>query len=317
MRALPFVVAAAILAMAPAAARAQEAVYPRVYTYQDCRDFDKQIDDSIRFANLDGATAAVLQMQRARADEQCFGGQYAVGARQLRDVLDSVIAAGTRSPPVPLAPASVPAQPGPGGVVTAFPSGSWREGCMGVSLDNGILRAECLDSRGQYAPSELDLGPCRQPVSNRDGHLTCGETPPGRPAVVSSSMGSTSATNGGMPGAPAAGAPSVTVGTVAPPPQQQPQAVPMVLAPPPQQQQQQPAPAAPMVVEPAPQAPDSSAPGALPPGNWIATCRNARMIGSILQSECQDRIGMWRLTAIDTRGCHQPIANRNGGLSCY
>ena len=53
MRVLPFVVAAAILAVEPAAARAQEVVYPRVYTYQDCRDFDKQIDDSIRFANLD------------------------------------------------------------------------------------------------------------------------------------------------------------------------------------------------------------------------------------------------------------------------
>jgi hypothetical protein len=60
-----------------------------------------------------------------------------------------------------------------------------------------------------------------------------------------------------------------------------------------------------------------SAPGALPPGNWIASCRNARMIGTILQSECQDRIGNWRLTAIDTRSCSQPIANRNGGLSCY
>ena len=305
MRALRFVVAAAILVIAPAAAWAQEAVYPRVYTYQDCRDFDKQIDDSIPFANLDGASAAALQMQRARADEQCFGGQYAAGARQLRDVLDDVIAAGARYRPAPLAPASVPAQPGPGGVVTTFPPGSWREGCMGVSLDNGILRAECLDSRGQYAPSELDLGPCRQPVSNRDGHLMCGEAPPGRLTVVPPPTMAPSTTSGGMPGAPATGAPSVTVGTVAPPPQQQ------------QQQQQQPAPAAPMVLEPAPQAAGSSAPGALPPGNWIATCRNARMIGSILQSECQDRIGMWRLTAIDTRGCHQPIANRNGGLSCY
>ena len=309
MRVLPFVVAAAILVLAPAATRAQEAVYPRVYTYEDCRDLDRQIDDSIRFANLDGATAAALQMQRARADEQCFGGQYAAGARQLRDVLDDVLAAGGRSRPAVLAPASVPAQPGPGGVVTRFPPGSWREGCMDVTLDNGILRAECLDRTGQYRPSELDLGPCRQPVSNQEGHLTCGEAPPGRVTVAPSSTMAPSATSGGMTAAPATGAPSVTMGTVAPPP-----------PPPPQQPQQQPAvapppPPAPMVAEP--QAQDTSAPGALPPGNWIATCRNARMIGYILQSECQDRIGMWRLTAIDTRGCHQPIANRNGGLSCY
>jgi hypothetical protein len=306
MRVLPFVMAAAVLVIAPAATRAQEAVYPRVYTYQDCRDLDKQIDDSIRFANLDGATAATLQMQRARADEQCLSGQYAPGARQLRDVLDDVIAAGGRSRPM-LAPASVPAQPGPGGVATTFPPGSWREGCMDVSLDNGILRAECLDGMGQYAPSELDLRSCRQPVSNREGHLTCGEAPPGRLTVVPPPTMAPSTTGGGMPVAPATGAPSVTVGTVAPPPQQ-PQQQP-ALAPP--------APAAPMAAEPAAQDTDSSAPGALPPGNWIATCRNARMIGYILQSECQDRIGMWRLTAIDTRGCHQPIANRNGGLSCY
>ena len=314
MRVLPFVVAAAILAVAPAAARAQEVVYPRVYTYQDCRDFDKQIDDSIRFANLDGATAATLQMQRARADEQCFGGQYAAGARQLRDILDDVIASGRSRPPL-LAPASVPAQPGPGAVVTTFPPGGWRESCMDTSLDNGILRAECLDGTGQYAPSELDLRSCRQPVSNRDGRLMCGEGPPARLTVVPSSTMAPSTTSGGTPGAPATGAPRVTVGTVAPPPPPPPPS-------PPPQQQQQPAvapapPPAPMVAEPPVQAQDSSAPGALPPGNWIATCRNARMIGSILQSECRDRIGMWRLTAIDTRGCHQPIANRNGGLSCY
>jgi hypothetical protein len=300
-----------MVAIAPAATRAQEAVYPRIYTYQDCRDFDKQIDDSIRFANLDGASAATLQMQRARADEQCFSGQYAAGARQLRDILDDVIAAGGRSRPPLLAPANVPAQPGTAGVVTTFPPGGWRESCMSMSLDNGILRAECLDGTGQYAQSELDLRSCRQPVSNRNGHLTCGEASPGRLTVVPPSTVAPSTTSGGMPGAPATGAPTVTVGTVAPPP------------PPPQQQpQQQPAvvpapPPAPMVAEPAVQAQDSAAPGPLPPGNWIATCRNARMIGSILQSECQDRIGMWRLTAIDTRGCHQPIANRNGGLSCY
>src|SRR5258706_10357056 len=218
MRVLPFVVAAAILVIAPPATRAQEAVYPRVYTYQDCRDLDKQIDDSIRFANLDGATAATLQMQRARGDEQCSSGQYAPGARQLRDVLDDVIAAGGRSRPPLLAPASVPAQPGPGGVVTTFPPGSWREGCMDVSLDNGVLRAECLDGTGQYAPSELDLRSCRQPVSNRDGHLMCGESPPGRVTVVPPPTMAPSTTSGGIPGAPATGATSVTVGNVAPPP---------------------------------------------------------------------------------------------------
>jgi hypothetical protein len=298
-RTLPFIAAAAILSLASVAARADEVVYPRAYTAEDCRDLDRQIDDSIRFANLDGASAAALQTRRIGADEACFGGQFAVGARQLRDVLDDIIAVGARYHPAAPQPAVQS--------VAAPPPGSWREGCTDVVVADGVLHADCVDHSGRYIPSQLDLGSCRQAVSNQDGRLACGEPQTGRPLTAGTSAPSGSAAGAPTLTTPPASSPAVAMPTVAAPPP----------APPPDNA---PVGAGAATMMPPPEASAAGpppAPGALPAGNWIATCRNARMIGTILQSECQDRIGNWRLTAIDTRSCSQPIANRNGGLSCY
>jgi hypothetical protein len=317
MNLLPLLAIAAILSIASSAARAEEAVYPRVYTAEDCRDLDRQIDDSIRIANLDGASAAALQGRRAMADESCYEGQYAVGARQLRDILDDVIASGSRYRPPPPA-----ATPPAGGPVATLPGGSWREACVDVSLVNGTLRASCLDRNGRYGASQLDIRSCRQPVSNQDGRLACGDPQMGRTAIGAPTTGNppppppaapVGLTGNGMSTAPArTTGPATAGGGVAPAPlfgtPSNGAGATGASAPPP------PPPPPPSASGPAPDAPEG---GPLPPGNWIASCRNSRMIGTILQSECQDRIGMWRLTAIDTRACRQPIANRNGGLSCY
>ena len=316
MKLLTLIGTAAILSIASGAARAEEAVYPRVYTAEDCRDLDRQIDDSISTANLDGASAATLQRRRAMADESCYEGQFAVGARQLRDILDDVIASGSRYRPPPPA-----ATPPAGGPVARLPGGSWRDGCIDVRLDNGTLRASCLDRNGQYNPSQLDLRSCRQPVSNQDGRLVCGEPPRSRTANGAPVTGGppppaapVGLTGNGMSTGPARVTGPVTTGNgVSPAPvfgtPSNGAGMTGVSAPPPP-----PPPPPQSFAGPAPDAPEG---GPLPPGNWIASCRNSRMIGTILQSECQDRIGMWRLTAIDIRACRQPIANRNGGLSCY
>ncbi len=74
-------------------AAAAESVSPRVYTAQDCQDLLGQLADSMRNTNLDAATAASIQQQQARAERSCNSGQYAAGTRQLRDLLDRVIAA--------------------------------------------------------------------------------------------------------------------------------------------------------------------------------------------------------------------------------
>ena len=85
--------AAAALLVSTTAVMAAESVYPRVYTADDCMLLNSQIDDSIRFSNVNSGLLSNVQMQRARANMACSGGQYAVGTRQLRDVLDEIIAA--------------------------------------------------------------------------------------------------------------------------------------------------------------------------------------------------------------------------------
>jgi hypothetical protein len=81
------------LLLSTTAVMAAESVYPRTYTADDCQLLNSQIDDSIRFSNINGGVLSTVQAQRARANMACSGGQYAVGTRQLRDVLDEIIAA--------------------------------------------------------------------------------------------------------------------------------------------------------------------------------------------------------------------------------
>jgi len=85
--------AGALLMMSATTVMAAESVYPRTYSADDCQLLNSQIDDSIRFSNIDSGLLSTVQQQRARANTACSGGQYAVGTRQLRDVLDEIIAA--------------------------------------------------------------------------------------------------------------------------------------------------------------------------------------------------------------------------------
>ena len=79
--------------MASTAAMAAESIYPRTYSADDCQLLNSQIEDSIRTSNIDNALLSSVQAQRSRANMACNGGQYAAGTRQLRDILDEIIAA--------------------------------------------------------------------------------------------------------------------------------------------------------------------------------------------------------------------------------
>ena len=65
---------------------------PRTYTAEDCQDLDAQLADTMRNSNLDQAILAPIQQRQASAERACNSGQYAAGARQLRDLIDEVIA---------------------------------------------------------------------------------------------------------------------------------------------------------------------------------------------------------------------------------
>ena len=90
-RLLPAAMAVALLTASTAAMAAETSV-PRAYSAEDCQDLNSQIDDSLKFSTVDGPTMGTIQAQRARADRACNSGQYGAGTRQLRDILDEVIA---------------------------------------------------------------------------------------------------------------------------------------------------------------------------------------------------------------------------------
>ena len=57
--------------------------------------------------------------------------------------------------------------------------------------------------------------------------------------------------------------------------------------------------------------------GVLPPGSYIATCKDVRLQGSMLSATCNDGRDHWRNTFLrDANRCNGDIANQNGTLRC-
>ena len=57
--------------------------------------------------------------------------------------------------------------------------------------------------------------------------------------------------------------------------------------------------------------------GVLPPGSYIATCKDVKLQGSMLSATCNDGKDHWRDTFLrDANRCNGDIANQNGTLRC-
>ncbi len=57
--------------------------------------------------------------------------------------------------------------------------------------------------------------------------------------------------------------------------------------------------------------------GVLPPGSYIATCRDVRLQGSTLYATCNDGKDHWLSASLrDVQKCSGDIANQNGTLRC-
>jgi hypothetical protein len=57
--------------------------------------------------------------------------------------------------------------------------------------------------------------------------------------------------------------------------------------------------------------------GVLPPGSYIATCKDVKLQGSVLSATCNDGKDRWRSTSLrDANKCSGDIANQNGTLRC-
>jgi len=58
--------------------------------------------------------------------------------------------------------------------ICQLPTGSWTKTCKIPSVQNGIMKASCLDNNGEYKDTTLDLNLCAYgDVSNENGILTC------------------------------------------------------------------------------------------------------------------------------------------------
>lgn len=186
----------------------------------------------------------------------------------------------------------------------ALPPGSWQQSCRDFEISGRTLSAECRDRGGRYRYSELDLRGCREPVSNQNGQLTCGEgerLPPGgwrqschNAALNGTILGAECLDRGGRyryseldlrycrePVSNQNG--YLTCGED----------------------------------EVEDEEDDYGGDDDLPSGSWINSCRNYSMNGGVLQAECRNHSGQWRLTVLDTRNCSQPVANLDGVLTCF
>jgi hypothetical protein len=57
--------------------------------------------------------------------------------------------------------------------------------------------------------------------------------------------------------------------------------------------------------------------GVLPPGSYIATCKDVKVQGPTLSATCKDGKDHWRTTSLrDANRCNGDIANQNGTLRC-
>ncbi|MGH9635771.1 MAG: CVNH domain-containing protein, partial [Candidatus Angelobacter sp.] len=57
--------------------------------------------------------------------------------------------------------------------------------------------------------------------------------------------------------------------------------------------------------------------GVLPPGSYIATCRDVRLQGTTLYATCNDGKDHWLSASLrDLQKCSGDIANQNGMLRC-
>jgi hypothetical protein len=57
--------------------------------------------------------------------------------------------------------------------------------------------------------------------------------------------------------------------------------------------------------------------GVLPPGSYIATCKDIELLETTLYATCQDSKGRWVKTGLrDVQKCNGDIANQNGTMRC-
>ncbi len=180
----------------------------------------------------------------------------------------------------------------------AGPEGSYKQTCSDISVQRGTLYAKCQDAKGKAHSAKLSHYEGCSDIANKDGKLECagGEkaAAPGQPAGSYTE----SCRNIQMKGATLHAVCKSLDGRELPTSLKDPNRcaegvanINGIL--------------------------NCEASGVLPPGSYIATCKDVRLQGSMLSATCNDGKDHWRTTSLrDANKCNGDIANQNGTLRC-
>ena len=180
----------------------------------------------------------------------------------------------------------------------ANPAGSYQQTCSDVSAKKGTLYAKCQDAKGKPHSAKLSHYEKCSDIANNDGKLECaGEAkaaPPSQPAGSYTE----SCKNIQMKGTTLHAVCKSLDGR-----------------------------ALPTTLKDANRCAEGVAningilncavSGVLPPGSYIATCRDVRLQGTTLYATCNDGKDHWLSASLrDVEKCNGDIANHNGALRC-
>jgi hypothetical protein len=178
------------------------------------------------------------------------------------------------------------------------PQGSYQQTCSNVSVKKGTLYAMCQDAEGKSHSTKLSHYEKCSDIANKNGKLECaGGAEATAPALPAGSY-TDSCENVQMKG--------TTLHAVC---------------------KNQDGREMPTSLKDANRCTDGVAnvngilncavSGVLPPGSYIATCKDIQLLETTLYATCQEGKGGWRNTGLrDVQKCNGDIANQNGKLRC-
>jgi hypothetical protein len=182
----------------------------------------------------------------------------------------------------------------------ANPEGSYQQTCSDISVSRGTLYARCQDSQGKSHPAKLSHYEGCSDIANKNGKLECpggskaAAAPPSQPAGSYTE----SCRNIQMKGTTLHAVCKSLDGRELP-----------------------------TTLKDANSCAEGVAningilncevSGVLPPGSYIATCKDVKLQGTTLSATCNDGKDHWRSASLrDTNKCNGDIANQNGTLRC-
>jgi len=180
----------------------------------------------------------------------------------------------------------------------ANPEGSYQQTCSDVSVKKGTLYAKCQDAKGKSQSAKLSHFEKCSDIANKNGHLECaGGATAASPSQPAGSY-TDSCRNIQMKGSTLHAVCKSLDGRELP-----------------------------TSLKDANRCAEGVAningilncevSGVLPPGSYIATCKDVRLQGNTLSASCNDGKDHWRNTSMrDANKCGGDIANQNGTLRC-